>query len=95
MIKGISLWLISHEFYTRFIFKIDALPQDVVLPIYITATFFNNLSPNTREFLISEGLKVNLRSPIETHHQGNQRLILVKIEAVEAENKTMTTKAAV
>ena len=40
------------EFYTRFLFKIDALPQDVAFPLEIDATFFNNLSPNIREFLI-------------------------------------------
>ena len=34
-----------NDFYTRFLFKIDALPQDVALPLDISATFFNNLSP--------------------------------------------------
>ena len=42
-----------NEFYTRFLFKIDAIPQEVALPLGISATFFNNLSPKVREFLIS------------------------------------------
>ena len=42
-----------HEFYTWFLFKIDALPQDVAFPLDIAANFFNKLSPNVREFLIS------------------------------------------
>ena len=37
-----------NSFYTRFLFKIDALPQDVVLPLYTNATLFNNLSPEVR-----------------------------------------------
>ena len=41
-----------NEFYTRFLFKIDALPHDVILPLDIAATLFNNLSPNIRELLI-------------------------------------------
>ena len=42
-----------NEFYTRFFFKMDALPKEVVFPLDISATFFNNLSPDVREFLIS------------------------------------------
>ena len=42
-----------NEFYTPFLFKIDPLPQDLVFPLYIAATFFNNFSPYVREFLIS------------------------------------------
>ena len=45
-----------NEFYSRFLFKVDALPQDVAFPLDIAVTFFNNLSPNFREFLISEGV---------------------------------------
>ena len=41
-----------NEFYTRFLFKIDALPQDIVFPLDISETFFNNLIPDVREFLI-------------------------------------------
>ena len=41
-----------NEFYTRFLFQIDALPQDVASPLKISASFFNNLRPNIREFLI-------------------------------------------
>ena len=43
-----------NEFYTRFLFKIDSLPQDVAFPLDIAATFFKNFSPDVREFLISE-----------------------------------------
>ena len=42
-----------NEFYTQFLFKIDALPQDVVLLVDIVATFFKNWSPDMRELLIS------------------------------------------
>ena len=45
-------------FYSRFFFKIDAIPQDVVLPLDIVSTFFNNWSTNIKEFLISEGVQV-------------------------------------
>ena len=41
-----------NKFYIRFLFKIDALPQDIGFPLDIAAIFFNNLSPNIREFLI-------------------------------------------
>ena len=41
-----------NEFNKRLLFKIDALPQDVVLTLDITATLFNNLRPYVREFLI-------------------------------------------
>ena len=47
-----------NEFYTRFLFKIYALPQEVELPLDIAVTLFNNLRPDVREFLISEGVKV-------------------------------------
>ena len=43
-------------FYTQFLFKINALPQDVVLPLGMAVTFFNNLSPDVRNLLISEGV---------------------------------------
>ena len=73
-----------NEFYTRFVFKIDALPQELGLPLDIAATFFNNLSPDVRKFLMSEGVQVPQRMPPETNHQGNQRLLLVRNAAVEA-----------
>ena len=38
--------------YTRFLFKIYALPQDIVFPLDTSVTFFNNLSHDIREFLI-------------------------------------------
>ena len=41
-----------HEFYTRFLFKIDALPQDITFQLDIAATFLNNFSPEVRELLI-------------------------------------------
>ena len=42
-----------NEFYTLFLFKIDALPHDAVLTLGIAADFFNKLIPDIREFLIS------------------------------------------
>ena len=41
-----------NEFYTCFLFKIDALPQYVVLPLDISATFFKFLSPDMIDFFI-------------------------------------------
>ena len=35
-----------NEFYTCFLFKIDALPQEVGSPLDTTATFFTRLSPD-------------------------------------------------
>ena len=78
--------MINHsvnEFYTRFLFKIDALSQEVGYPLDITAKFFNNLSPSVREFLISEGVQVPQRIPTETNHQGNKRLLMVRNALVE------------
>ena len=37
-----------NKFYTRSLFKIDAIPQEVGLPLDIAATFFNNFSPDVR-----------------------------------------------
>ena len=83
-----------NEFYIRFLFKIDSLLQDMVLPLGVYATFFNNLSTKVREFLISEGFQVPPR-PITIHnHQGNQRLLLVRDAAVEAEKKIITIKVS-
>ena len=45
-------------FYTRFLFKIDALLKEVGFQLEIAATLFNNLSPDVRELLISEGVQV-------------------------------------
>ena len=42
-----------NEFYTRFLFALDAIPQDVAFPLDFAATIFKNLSPDAREFLIS------------------------------------------
>ena len=57
-----------NEFYNRFLFKIDVLPQEVGSPFDITAIFFNTLRPDVREFLISEGVQVPQRLPTETNH---------------------------
>ena len=81
--------------YTWFLFKIDAIPQDVAFTLDIAATFFNNLSPDVREFLVSEGVQVPPRSPTEYNHQGNKRLVLVRNAAVEVEKKIRRIKAAV
>ena len=64
-------------------------------PLDIDATFFKNLSPDVREFLISEGFQILPRTPTENNHQGNQGLILLRNAAVEAENNIGTIKAAV
>ena len=85
----------ANEFYTQSLFKIDALPQDVAFPLEIVATFFNNLSSDVREFFIPEGFQVPPRLPIENNHQRNQRLLLVRNTAVEAEKNIRTTKATV
>ena len=71
-----------NEFYTRYLFKIDSLPQEVVLTLEISTTFFNNLSPDVREFLISEGVQVPQRITAETNHQGKHMLILIRNVAV-------------
>ena len=84
-----------NEFYTRSLFKIDTTPQDVALPLDISATFFKMFSPDIREFLISKGVQVPPRPPTEKNHQGNQRNVLVRNAAVEAEKKTRTIKATV
>ena len=60
-----------HKFYTRFIFKMDVLSQDIVFPLDIVVTFFNNLSSDMREFLVSEGIQFHPRLPTETNHQDN------------------------
>ena len=49
-------------FYTWYLFKNDALPQDVVFPLDI------NFSTNVREFLISEGFQIPPRLPTETNN---------------------------
>ena len=54
-----------NEFYTRLLFKIDALQQDIAFPLNIAANFFNNLIPKVREFLISERVQVPPRPPAE------------------------------
>ena len=63
--------LLVNEFYTQFLFKIDALLQEVGFPLDITAKLFNNFSPDVREFFISEGVQVSQILPTETNYQGN------------------------
>ena len=81
-----------NEFYTQFVLKIDVLPPDVVFMPDFATRFSNNLSPNVRYFLISEGVQVHPSIPTETNNQGNQRLLLVRNAAVEAEKKRITIK---
>ena len=45
--------------------------QDVVFLLDVAATLCNNLSPDVREFLISEEVNVPQILPMETNHQGN------------------------
>ena len=42
---------------------------------------------------MSEGVQVPARLTRKTNHQGNQRLLLVKYAAVEADKNTRTIKA--
>ena len=84
-----------NEFYTQFLSKIYALPQDAAFPLDISTTFFNKLSPDVREFLISDGFQIPPRPPTKNNHQGNQRLLLVINAAAGAENNTRAIKAAV
>ena len=87
--------MVNDSVNSRLLFLIDALPQDSALPLYIAATFFNNLSPKVRQFLISEGVQVTPRPRTENNHQVNQRLRLVRNAEVNAEKKIRTIKAAV
>ena len=57
-----------NEFYTRFLFKVNSLLQDVMFPIDIAATFSNNLSTDVKEFLISEGFQVPPKLPTKNNH---------------------------
>ena len=41
-------------------------------------TFLNNLISEIIDLLISEGVKVAIRPPMETNHQGNYRLLMVR-----------------
>ena len=61
----------------------------------IDATLFNNLGPDVREFLKSEGVQVPPRPPIENNFQGNQRLLLIRNAEVKSEKNTRTIKASV
>ena len=49
---------LENYFHTRFLFKVDLLPQNLILLLDIATTIFNNLITDVREFLISEGIKV-------------------------------------
>ena len=76
-----------NEFYTQFLFKIDALPQNVIFLLDIPVNVFNNLSPDLIYILIPEGFHFPPRPTTETKHKGNQRLILLRNVAVEADNQ--------
>ena len=81
--------MVNHSingFHAQFLLKIDALLQNVVFPLYITATFFNNLIPEITFFLTSEGGHFYPRPRTETNNQWNQRLLLIVIVAVKTEN---------
>ena len=84
-----------NEFYTRTLLNIYALPQDVLFPKENTLTFFNNLSNNVREFLVSEGFQVPTIISEDTKNQVNQRLLLAINSVVEDKRKIRTIKAAV
>ena len=71
-----------NEFYTHFIFKIDALTKNVVLPLDVAVIFFINLSTDVRELIISEGLQVLPTYPTQINHLGNQRILLIINTAV-------------
>ena len=83
----------ENEFYTWFIFKVDALSQNVLFSLDISAIVFNNLIPDVRELLIPEGIQVPPRTPTETNHQGNQRIILARNVVAEAEKKIIAIKS--
>ena len=84
-----------NDFYTRFIFIIDALPHKLVFPLYIAATFSKNLSHKVSEFLILEGFKFPQILPTETNHQVNHSLLLVRNAVLEAKKTVIKIKSAV
>ena len=84
-----------NEFYTQCLFEIDALPQYVMLLLDITTTFFKNLSLQVRKLLITEKVQFPPIPLNETNQQENQKIILVRNAAVEAEKKIITINAAV
>ena len=84
-----------NEFYTWFLFNIDALPKYDIFLLEISATLFNNLSPDGGGFLVSEVIQVPIRIPLDTNNQWNQRLLMVINVAVEDEKSTRTIKAVV
>ena len=84
-----------NEFYTRWLFRTDYVPQDVAFTLDISTIFFNNFSHEVREFLISEGVQAPPSPPTENNNHGNYRLFLVRNAAVEVEKKIITIKSAV
>ena len=82
-----------NEFYNQFLFKMDALLQEIVFTLDIVVTFFKILRPDVRELLISEGAHITPRLPTETNYQCNQRLLLSRNAYAEDENKTRTIKS--
>ena len=81
-------------FYRHFMFNIDAITQDKMFLLDIAATLLTFLSPDVQEFLVSEGVQIPARLTRKTNHQGNQKLLLVKDAAVEADKNNRTIKAA-
>ena len=79
-----------NEFYTWFLFNIDALPKYDIFLLEISATLFNNLSPDGGGFMVSEVIQVPIRIPLDTNNQWNQRLLMVINVAVEDEKSTIT-----
>ena len=84
-----------NDFYTWFLFKMDALPHNIMFPFEIAATFFNNLILDIRELLASEAFHIHPRLSTETNQQGKHRLLLVRSVVAEPEKKKRTIKVAV
>ena len=85
-----------NEFYSRFLFKLNKIPQDIhSITFGHRRTFFNEFSTKVRKLLISEGVQVPPRIPTETNHQVNQTIILVINTSAEDEHNIGTIKASV
>ena len=85
-----------NEFYSRFLFKLDKIPQDIhSITFGHRRTFFNEFSTKVRKLLISEGVQVPPRIPTETNYQGKQRILLFRRASAKEENNTKTIKVSV
>ena len=67
----------------------------MIFPLKISVTFFNNLSTNVREFVVSEEVQILPRLKIETNHKGNHMFLLDRNASLETKNKTRTIKTVV